>query len=125
MATTTTYTWDIPQMNAHIEQSGENNVIYFVHYKYTGTSSEKLPGTDTYYTASMRGVQSFTYVAGDPFVDYENTEAFEGVVIGWLDDALDVDAMKASLLAEIDKEINPVNEDLYFTWQNPPTPPAV
>jgi hypothetical protein len=56
-------------------------------------------------------------------VAYENTEAFEDVVIGWLDDALDVDAMKANLEAQIDKAINPVNEDLYFTWQNPPTPP--
>tara|TARA_R110000822_G_scaffold263237_2_gene387546 strand:- start:437 stop:814 length:378 start_codon:yes stop_codon:yes gene_type:complete len=120
---TTTYTWDIPQMNAHIEQFGEDNVIYTVHYRYTGTSSEKLPGTENHYTATTIGTQGFTYVDGDPFVTYENTEAFENVVIGWLDDALDVDAMKASLEAQIDKEINPVNEDLYFTWQNPPTPP--
>ena len=46
---TITYSWDIPQMNAHIEQFGENNVIYTVHYRYTGVSSEKMPGTDNYY----------------------------------------------------------------------------
>tara|TARA_R110000744_G_scaffold26364_3_gene64992 strand:- start:785 stop:1168 length:384 start_codon:yes stop_codon:yes gene_type:complete len=121
---TITYSWDIAQMNAHIEQFGENNVIFTVHWRYTGISSETQPGTDNHYQASSIGAQSFTYAQGDPFVPYENTEAFEDVVIGWLDDALDVDAMKASLAAQIQKEISPINEDLYFTWQNPPIPPA-
>tara|TARA_R110000824_G_scaffold252690_2_gene441428 strand:- start:1646 stop:2020 length:375 start_codon:yes stop_codon:yes gene_type:complete len=117
---TVTYAWDIAQMNAHIEEFGENNVIYIVHWRYTAVSSEKIPGTENHYTATSIGTQGFTYVQGDPFVPYENTEAFEDLVIGWLDDALDVDAMKASLAAQIQKEITPVNEDLYFTWQNPP-----
>ena len=54
-----------------------------------------------------------------PFVPYENTEAFENVVIGWLENALDLDTMKADIDAQIQKQITPVNEDLYFTWQNP------
>ena len=29
-----TYKWEIPQMNAHVEFEGEENVIYTVHYKY-------------------------------------------------------------------------------------------
>ena len=70
------------------------------------------------------GAQSFTYVAGEPFVPYEDTEAFENVVIGWLEGALDVPSMAASIEAQIAKQITPVNEDLYFTWQNPPTPPV-
>ena len=32
-----TYKWDIPQMNAHIEAEGEDNVIYTVHFRYTGS----------------------------------------------------------------------------------------
>ena len=27
-----TYTWNISQMQAHIESDGENNVIFRVHY---------------------------------------------------------------------------------------------
>ena len=73
------------------------------------------------YQASSIGAQSFTYVAGEPFVPYEDTEAFENVVIGWLEGALDVPSMAASIEAQIAKQITPVNEDLYFTWQNPPT----
>jgi len=102
-----TYKWDIPQMNAHIQAEGEDNVIYTVHYRYT----------------TNIGTQSYTYVAGDPFVPYEDTEAFENVVIGWLEGSLDVPAMQASIAATIQSEITPVNEDLYFTWQNP-TPPV-
>jgi hypothetical protein len=116
-----TYKWDIPQMNAHIQSEGEDNVIYTVHYRYTG--SEELGGKT--YSSTNIGTQSYTYVAGEPFTPYEDTEAFESVVIGWLEDSLDVDQMQASIAASIQSQITPVNEDLYFTWQNPTPPPPV
>ena len=117
-----TYKWDIPQMNAHIQAEGEDNVIYTVHYRYTGSEES---GGKTYSSTNI-GTQSYTYVAGDPFVPYEDTEAFENVVIGWLEGSLDVPAMQASIAATIQSEITPVNENLYFTWQNPapPVPPV-
>jgi len=114
------YKWTINQMNAHIESEGEQNVIFTVHWSYSG--SEEVSGK--MYQASSIGAQSFTYVAGEPFVPYADTEAFEQVVIGWLEGALDMDSMRANLAAQIQKEITPVNEDLYFTWQNPPIPPV-
>ena len=116
------YKWDIPQMNAHIESEGEDNVIYTVHYRYTGSEES---GGKTYSSTNI-GTQGYTYVAGEPFVPYADTEAFEDVVIGWLEDSLDVPAMQASIAAAIALEITPVNEDLYFTWQTPvpPVPPA-
>jgi len=106
-------------MNAHVQAEGEDNVIYTVHYRYTG--SEESEGKT--YSSTNIGTQGYTYVAGDPFVPYADTEAFENVVIGWLEDSLDVPAMQASIAATIQSEIIPVNEDLYFTWQNP-TPPV-
>ena len=115
-----TYKWDIPQMNAHIQAEGEDNVIYTVHYRYTG--SEESGGKT--YSSDNIGTQSYTYVAGDPFVPYADTEAFEAVVIGWLEGSLDVPAMQANIAAVIAVEIAPVNEDLYFTWMNPPVPPT-
>jgi len=117
-----TYKWDIPQMNAHIQAEGEDNVIYTVHWRYTG--SEESGGKD--YSSTQIGTQSYTYVAGDPFVPYADTEAFEAIVIGWLEGSLDVPAMQASIAATIAIEIAPVNEDLYFTWMNPvpPVPPV-
>ena len=117
-----TYKWDIPAMNAHIQSEGEDNVIYTVHYKYTGSEES---GGKTYSSTNI-GTQSYIYVAGEPFTPYEDTEAFEAVVIGWLEDSLDVDQMQASIAANIQSQITPVNEDLYFTWQNPvpPVPPV-
>ena len=116
-----TYKWDIPQMNAHIQSDGEDNVIYTVHYRYSG--SEESGGVT--YSSTSIGTQSYTYVAGEPFTPYEDTEAFEAIVIGWLEGSLDVSAMQASIAASIESQIVPVNEDLYFTWQNPPVPPPV
>ena len=107
-------------MNAHIQAEGEDNVIYTVHWTYSGSEES---GGETYQASSI-GAQSFTYVAGDPFIPYADTEAFENVVIGWLEGALDVPSMQASLEANINLQITPVNEDLYFTWQNPPVPPV-
>ena len=115
-----TYKWTINQMNAHIQAQGEDNVIFTVHWTYSG--SEESGGKT--YSASQIGAQSFTYVKGEPFVPYADTEAFETVVIGWLEDALDVAAMAKYIEDQIKLQITPVNEDLYFTWQNPPAPPA-
>ena len=109
-------------MNAHIQAEGEDNVIFTVHWTYQGV--EESGGQQ--YQASQIGAQSFTYVAGEPFTPYEDTEAFENVVIGWLEDVLDVPSMAANIEAQIQKQITPVNEDLYFTWNMlPPPPPPV
>jgi hypothetical protein len=113
-----TYKWEIPQMNAHIQSEGEDNVIYTVHYRYIG--SEESGGVT--YSSTNIGTQSYIYVAGEPFTPYEDTEAFEAVVVGWLEDSLDVDLMQASIAASIQAQITPVNEDLYFTWQDPVQP---
>jgi hypothetical protein len=115
-----TYKWTINQMNAHIQAEGEDNVIFTVHWTYSG--SEDVSGK--IYSASQIGATSFTYVKGDPFIPYEDTEAFENVVIGWLEGVLNVPSMQSSIESTIQKEITPVNEDLYFTWQNPPAPPV-
>ncbi len=110
-----TYKWEIPQMNAHIQAKGEDNVIYTVHYEYTG--SEERGGVTFSYT--LIGTQDYEYVEGQPFVPYENTEAFESVVIGWLEGSLNVTEMQKLISENIELQIQPINEDLYFTWQNP------
>ena len=111
----TTYKWFINQMDAHIESEGEDNVIFTVHWKYSG--SDKVSGK--VYSSSQIGGKNFSYEAGNAFVPYENTEAFEKVIIGWLEASLDMVSIKASIEADIQKQITPVNEKLYFTWQEP------
>ena len=108
-----TYKWKISQMDAHIEAEGQQNVIYTVHYAYTGSEDHE----SVTYSDSIVSTENFEYTAGEPFVSYENTEAFENTVIGWLEAALDVQAMQDSITAGIQAKTNPVNEKLYFTWQ--------
>ena len=115
-----TYKWTINQMNAHIQAEGEDNVIFTVHWTYSG--SEESGGQQ--YQASQIGAQSFTYVAGEPFVPYTDTEAFENVVIGWLENALDVSSIAISIEQQIEQQIQPKDENLYFTWDVPPAPPV-
>ena len=110
-----TYKWVISQMNAYIEKEGEDNVIFSVHYVYTG--SEESNGI-VYYDNTM-GVEEYQYTAGDPFVPYANTKEFENVVIGWLEGSLDMALIQKNISESIQKQINPVNEELYFTWMMP------
>jgi len=65
------------------------------------------------------GVEEYQYTAGDPFVPYANTEEFENVVIGWLEGSLDMALIQKNISESIQKQINPVNEELYFTWMMP------
>ena len=98
-----TYKWSINQMNAHIEAEGEQNVIFTVHWTYSG--SEEVSGKT--YSASSIGAQGFTYVKGESFVPYADTEAFEAVVIGWLEGVLDVSSMQAGIASQIQKQSRP------------------
>lgn len=105
-----TYKFKINQMNAHVSSEGKSDVIHTVHWVYSGTEGE--------YTSSDIGANSFTYESGDSFVDYEDSEAFENIVAGWLESALDVDSMKANISADIQRQKEPVSRDLNFTWQD-------
>ena len=107
-----TYKWIIPSMEAYVEKDGESNVIFSVNWTYIGE--------EDVYSGLLNGVSDFTYVAGDPFVPYEDTEAFEDVVIGWLESSLDIPTMQADIAAQIELEKNPVTEELYFTWGDQP-----
>ena len=113
------YKWTINQMNARIEEDGNQNVIYTVHWTYTAQD-------DVYpqYTASEIGAYSLKYDPSSQFIPYANTDAFETYVVGWLKAGLPVSEMELSLSKQISLEKNPIDEDLYFTWDNP-IPPAL
>ena len=114
------YKWTVNQMNARIEEDGNQNVIYTVHWTYTAQDA-----SDPQYTASQIGTYSLQYDPSTPFVPYEDGEGFENIVISWLKAGLPVIDMEASLSKKIDLEKHPIDEDLYFTWDNPnqPIPP--
>lgn len=109
-----TYNWRINQLDCHVQHEGKTNVIHNVHWSYCGSKEHE----GKTYTVSTPGSQSFEYNSGDAFTDYENTEAFEKVVISWLESALDMTSMKAAIDADINKQITPVSKKLHFTWND-------
>jgi hypothetical protein len=113
------YKWTINQLNAKIESDGQDNVVYNIHYSYTGIDEE-----DMQYQNTIIGTYSVTYVPGTPFIPWADDQAFENVVIEWLINGLDVSSMRDSIAANIALQKNPVDEDLYFTFNNPTPPPT-
>jgi hypothetical protein len=109
-----TYKWKINQMDTHIQAEGQENVIFTVHWSYSGY--EKI--SEKTYQASMIGAQSFSYSEGDSFTPYADTEVFQNIVIGWLEDVLDLDGMKANIASQIQLKATPITEVKHFTWNN-------
>ena len=106
-----TYKWTINALDAKIAvEDGNKDVVYTVHWGYSATDETKA------HTVSSIGTHGVEYDA-DNFTAYEDLT--EEMVIGWLEDGLDVDSMKASLDAQIEKLITPEEK----TYHNP-FPPA-
>ena len=106
-----TYNWKINALDAKVLVDDDENVVYTVHWSLIAISE------DEEHTVSSIGAQSVEYDA-DNFVPYEDLT--EEIVIGWLEDALDVDLMKAGLDAQIEKLITPQE----ITYTDPFAPGA-
>ena len=85
------------------EQGGETDVVVLARYNVTGTQDQT--------TASIGGIQQFTYTGG-AFTPYEDLT--EEQVIGWIQSALGENGVN-SIYACIDGQINSI-------LNPPPTP---
>jgi len=110
------YQWTINQLDAKIHEDGNDNVIYTIHYTYTGIDGK--------YSANIIGTLDIQYDPNTPFIPWADDQDFENVVIGWLEAGLDVQGFQESIQNTVNLEKNPVDEHLYFTF-NDPTPPPV
>ena len=89
-----TYKWTINALDAKISHDGKTNVVDTIHWGYSASEGE----APDIHEASSIGTHSLEYDK-DSFIEYDKVK--ESDVIGWLEAALDVDAMKASLDAQI------------------------
>ena len=106
------YQWTINAMDAKIHDEGHDNVIYTIHYTYTGSEGK--------YSSSIIATHNIQYDPNTPFIPWANDQDFENVVIGWLEAGLDVVSMQKFIQEQVDLEKKPVDEMLYFTFNNPP-----
>ena len=112
---TTNFEWVISQLNCAVESEGLPDVINMIHWRYNAT---QVDGDKTYF-ADTYGASSVAQPNPQNFIPY--ADVTEAEVIGWLEEILPVDAMQASLEANIALQINPVEVTLPLPWL--PTPP--
>jgi len=73
-----TYNWTITQLDCYPSYAGQADVVFTVHWTYTGTD-----GTAT---SSLNGTVNCRYIAGAPFTPYN--QLTQDQVIGWVVEAL-------------------------------------
>ena len=103
-----TYKWTINALDAKISYDSKDNVINTIQLRYSAVDND-----DATKTASSIGTHSVEYDA-DNFTEYNGLA--EADVIGWLENALDVDSMKASLDSQIELQKTPVDTTFHMPF---------
>jgi hypothetical protein len=111
-----TYKWAINALDAKISHDSKDNVINSIHWEYTAVDE-----SDPTKTSNIIGVHIIEYDANN-FTEYDSIE--EADVIGWLENGLDVDSMKASLDSQIELQKTPVDTTFHLPFE-PSTIPDV
>lgn len=109
-----TYTWQIIQLECAPSYEGQKDYVVTVHWRY-GASYEK-------FYSEIYGAQSFSEVSGDNFIPY--AELTEDIVIGWLEQSLDVQKMQDQLAVAVENLVNPPIIVLPLPWESPNPPIA-
>jgi hypothetical protein len=112
---TTNFEWVISQLNCAVESEGLPDVINVIHWRYNATQvdGDKTWFADTYGSSSVAQPNPQNFI---PYADVTEAE-----VIGWLEEILPVEAMQASLEANIALQINPVEVTLPLPWASTTT----
>lgn len=105
--------WVISAMDCKVQDNNLTNVVTNVHWRFQGTEVNN----GKTYSAEEYGC---TFI-GDPdpasFTPFE--ELTPEQVTAWLEQNLDVDAMTARLLENINLQITPVVQTLPPSWTQP------
>ena len=106
----TQFSWVISQLNCAVESEGLQNVINVIHWRYNATKVE----VDKTYFAETYSATSVAQPNPQNFIPY--ADVTEAEVISWLEAVLPVDAMQASLEANIALQITPTEVTLPLPW---------
>jgi len=107
---TTEFSWVISQLNCAVESEGLSNVINVIHWRYNAT---QVDGSKTWF-AETYGATSVPAPSPDNFTPY--ADLTEAIVEGWLESAMDVVVIDASLDAQIENQKNPKEVTLPLPW---------
>jgi len=100
------FNWTISALDCAVKDGALNNVVQTIHWRYSATDADGN-------TAETYGAQSIAQPDPKNFINFELLTKTE--LESWLEGAMDVDAMQASLEAQIELIKNPIKVTL-----NPP-----
>ena len=124
---TTTYKWNIQELDCVPQEDGKTDVVVTAHWTVTATSSEGKAIIDydgnnaiSPYTSSAYGTQSFTYDPSKTFIPYANLTQDE--VVAWVQAGMGIDevtALQENLDKQIENQINPPIVTPPLPWATP------
>ena len=106
-----TYTWDINQLDAKINQDELQNVVYMIHFSYSAYDQENPE-----YNASYIGTAGVEYDPENPFTPYDDLTKDE--VISWILETVSIDFLNEYVDGKIELLKNPVDEYLSPPWSD-------
>lgn len=93
----TVYTWNVNTMDTAPSEDGLSDVVKVIHWRFSATNGTHT--AETYSTLSLEAPDAENFTA---FADLT-----EAQVIAWVESKLDVESMKASLDAQLERLANP------------------
>lgn len=100
MALDVTYTWNFNPLESYPTASGENDVVFLVHWQLYGSTGS--------YQGRNIGTQNIIYESGSTFIPF-NELTYE-TVYNWMTASMGMEVMNkhtASVYQQIENQINP------------------
>jgi hypothetical protein len=94
------YTWNFNPLEAYPTASGEDNVVFLVHWQLYGSTGS--------YKASVIGTQGVNYESGSAFIPFN--ELTYDIVYNWMTASMGLEQMasyEANVAQQIQNQINP------------------
>ena len=111
-----TYTWNISQLDCAPSENGLTNIVKVIHWGLTGVDENGI-------SASMSNSYPLSSPSPEGFADYSTLT--KEIVIGWLENNLDVGYIKSRLSNEIASQYNPPITSLPLPWENVSSEPTL
>jgi hypothetical protein len=109
-----TYNWQINALDTYPTQGSLTDVVYNIHWGLTAKSDQDDTNGNPY-TADSVGTQTIAAPNSDSFTAFEDLT--QEIVEGWLEASeLNVEAIKASLDAQITENITPTSVTKSTPW---------
>jgi len=102
-----TYTWSISRLDCAPSENGLTNIVKVIQWELTGVDENGI-------SASMSNSYPLPSPSPEEFADYSTLT--KEIVIGWLENGLDVGYIKTILSNEISSQYNPPITSLPLPW---------